>query len=62
MLERRCADLQREVERGRAEAAEAGRAAERRLAEAERRAAALKEDNEALVHELDGRPTLQENR
>ncbi|KAG2450781.1 hypothetical protein HYH02_004618 [Chlamydomonas schloesseri] len=62
MLERRCADLQREVERGRAEAAEAGRAAERRLAEAERRAAALKEDNEALVHELDARPTLQENR
>ncbi|PNH02559.1 hypothetical protein TSOC_011452 [Tetrabaena socialis] len=62
LLERRTSDLQRELDRARAEAAEAGRTAERRLVETERRATQLKEDNEALVHELDGRPTLQDNR
>ncbi|EFJ49191.1 hypothetical protein VOLCADRAFT_117327 [Volvox carteri f. nagariensis] len=62
LLERRSADLQRELDRSRLEAAEAARAAERRLAEAEHRVTQLKEDNEALVHELDSRPTIQDNR
>ncbi len=42
LLERRSADLQRELDRTRMEAAEAARTAERRLAEAEHRAAQLK--------------------
>ncbi|GIL44765.1 hypothetical protein Vafri_2272 [Volvox africanus] len=62
LLERRSADLQRELDRARLEAAEAARMAERRHAELEHRAAQLKEDNEALVHELDSRPTNQDNR
>ncbi|GLC33253.1 hypothetical protein PLESTM_000040900 [Pleodorina starrii] len=62
LLERRSADLQRELDRARLEAAEAARTAERRLAEVEYRATQLKEDNEALVHELESRPTVQDNR
>ncbi|GLI64985.1 hypothetical protein VaNZ11_008410 [Volvox africanus] len=62
LLERRSADLQRELDRARLEAAEAARMAERRHAELEHRAAQLKEDNESLVHELDNRPTIQDNR
>ncbi|GIM00811.1 hypothetical protein Vretimale_5731 [Volvox reticuliferus] len=62
LLERRSADLQRELDRARLEAAEAARMAERRHAELEHRAEQLKEDNEALVHELDSRPTIQDNR
>lgn len=41
-LERRVADLQRELDRARLDAAETARAAERRLAEVEHRTAQLK--------------------
>ncbi|MEW5300295.1 MAG: hypothetical protein WDW36_003235 [Sanguina aurantia] len=61
-LERRAAELQRALTASRAEGAEAMRGAERRLGEAEARAAKASEDACALVMELEGRPTLQENR
>ncbi|MEW5316929.1 MAG: hypothetical protein WDW38_008268 [Sanguina aurantia] len=61
-LERRATELQRALTVSRADGAEAMRGAERRLGETEARAAKASEDACALVMELEGRPTLQENR
>jgi hypothetical protein len=61
-LEKRCAELSREVGAARSQAADAARDAERRAAEAQHRSQLLAEENQGLLTQLHARPTVQEHR